>query len=422
MIEATGVRTTNRIPPLRIVVGVAVSLLAALTCMAEDSTEPPGVVFPGGRPSVEIAAEVFNNVVYLPVAVDGGETLDFALDTGAPELSVVNLTRATAIGLTTGSALTVRGADPGRLDVRRLDSAVLSVGGITAGGLEVVAMPLDGLEPFWGRPMDGILGGNFLRQVVTCIDYDRKRVDFIRPDAFDEAGRGPSLPIEVKDNTLFVTARITARDGGPAGEGRFLIDTGVRQSFLNTPFVRRHRILERSGPVIETMIGHGIGGPAFGTLGRLGSLTLGPHALTGPVVQLCTGESGIEASTVFDGIIGADLLSRFAVCFDYGSGRIHLEPGSGFDRPFDSDAAGLIFRISEDDPTTFTVVHVVESFPAAEAGVERGDVLLALDDRPAAALSLESLKRMLQATGEHCLQLRRQNASRNVCFALRPLI
>ena len=390
--------------------------------MVHGAAPARSVSFPPDQSSVEVGVTVFNNVVYVPVAVNGSEPLQFALDTGAPEVSAVSSVQADRLGLTTGEALTVRGSQPRRMQVRELAGAGLSVAGIDAHGLKVIAMPLERLEPYWGHPMDGILGGNFLRHVVTCIDYGEQRVRFVAPSAIDESDWADAVPLEVEDNTLFVSAAMTAADGSPAGVGRFLIDTGVRQSFVNTPFVHRHRLIERGGPVVETVTGFGISGLAIGRLGRLGSISLGGHSLTRPIVQLCTEESGIAASSTFDGILGADILSRFRVCLDYGGTRLLLESTPASSRPFRADASGVVLRLSDDGVTPFSVAYVVEGSPAAEAGVQVGDGLVEVDQRPAKDFSLASLKDVLAGSGEACLRLRRGDEELDVCIPLQPLI
>jgi hypothetical protein len=335
---------------------------------------------------------------------------------------MVESANAAALGLKGGEALTIRGASRRQLPVRRLEGVILSIGGIEARGLTVITMSLKKLESHWGHRMDGILGGNFLHRVVTCVEYDRGRVTFVRPEHFKPDARGEPVPIEVEDNTLFVRAMVTAGDGRPAGVGRFLLDTGVRQSFVNSPFVRRHRLIERSRGVVETVTGYGISGIAFGTLARLGSITLGGATLDTPIVQLCTGSSGLEASTVFDGIIGADILSRFDVCIDYGGGRLFLNPGPTTFAPFAADASGLTFKTADNDPEVFSIAHVVAGSPAAQAGIRVGDVVVSVNSRPVSEHDLQSLKKAMQGSGEACLNLQRDNAAREICFQLRALI
>jgi len=409
-------------PWRRTTTGSVLGAWLAVAAVVHGAAPPSSVSFPSDRSSVEVGVTVFNNVVYLPVAVNGSEPLWFALDTGAPEVSAVSSARATGLGLETAEALTVRGEEPRRMPVRRLTGVGLSVAGIDALGLEVIAMPLERLEPYWGHPMDGILGGNFLRHVVTCIDYDARKVRFVAPSAVDDSEWADAIPLEVEDNTLYVAATVTAADGRPAGVGRFLIDTGVRQSFVNTPFVRRHRLIERGGRVVETVTGYGISGLAVGLLGRLGSISLGGQTLTRPIVQLCTEDSGIAASSAFDGILGADMLSRFRVCFDYGGHRLLLESTPASSRPFHADASGLVFRRSDDSVTPYSVAWVVEGSPAAEAGVRVGDGLVEVDQRPAEGCSLEGLKAVLAGSGEARLRLRRGDEVIDVHLPLQPLI
>ncbi len=409
-------------PARRTTTGAILGACLVFATVVHGDAPSPSVTFPSNQASVEVQVTVFDNVVYIPVGVNGSEPLPFALDTGAPELSAVALSRADGLGLTIGEDQTVRGSQPRRIQVSDLEDVVLSVDGIDARGLEVIAMPLERLEPFWGHPMDGILGGNFLRHLVTCIDYGGRRVHFLNSSAVDDSEWADAIPLEVENNTLFVRAAVTAGDGRPAGVGRFLIDTGVRQSFVNTPFVRRNRLVERSSSVVETVTGYGISGLSMGLLGRLGSISLGGHTLAGPVVQLCTGESGIEASSAFDGIIGADILSRFRVCFDYAGERLLLESTPQSFRTFPADASGLVVRLSNDGLTPFSVAFVVEGSPAAESGVQVGDGLVEVNQRPAKEFSLESLKSVLAGSGEACLRLRRDGREIDVCFSLRPLI
>lgn len=406
----------------RMTTGSVLGACLVFSTVVHGAAPSPSVSFPSGQKAVEVQVTVFDNVVYVPVGVNGSDPLLFALDTGAPELSAVSLSRADGLGLATGEAQTIRGSQPRKLQVRELEDVVLSINGIDARGLKVIAMPLERLEPYWGQRMDGILGGNFLRHLVTCIDYGERRVRFVKPSAAADSEWADAVPLEVENNTLFVPAAVTAGDGRPAGVGRFLIDTGVRQSFVNTPFVRRYRLVERSDSVVETVTGFGISGLSTGLLGRLGSISLGGHTLAGPVVQLCTEESGIAASATFDGIIGADILSRFRVCFDYTGERLLLEPTPASFRPFRADASGLVLRLSDDGLTPFSVAFVVEASRAARAGVQVGDGLVEVNQRPAKEYSLEGLKGVLAGSGELCLRLRREVQEIDVCVPLHPLI
>ena len=101
---------------------------------------------------------------------------------------------------------------------------------------------------------------------------------------------------------------------------------------------------------------------------------------------------------------------------------MYLEPGARISSHFHADASGLLFKTSAGTFDRFSVAHVVDGSPADEAGIAVGDVLLSVDDRPAESFSLESLKIALQGTGEICLRLERDGATRKTWIKLKPLI
>jgi S1-C subfamily serine protease len=56
-----------------------------------------------------------------------------------------------------------------------------------------------------------------------------------------------------------------------------------------------------------------------------------------------------------------------------------LEPNSQFHEPFASDASGLVLKASGADFKTFVVDDIAPRSPATEAGLQEGDVILAID-------------------------------------------
>jgi hypothetical protein len=379
--------------------------------------------FPAGGGPVVVGAEVFDRVLYLPVRVNDGPELSFVLDTGAPELSAVEMERVASLGLTPGATGRAEAAGDAPVRFARLGRQQLRVGGLAFPEVSLSAVSLKPMEAHWGRPKDGVLGGNVLRQAVVCLDYSAPAVTFHRPEAFDGSGRGRRVALEVLDNALLVSVALVPAAGSDPISGRFLIDTAVRQSFLTRPFVTRHRLLERIDPVLDTIVGYGLGGEARGRVGRLRSVAIGGHAVEGPVLQLCTETSGPGASRVFDGILGADLLSLFTLCFDYGRSEMWIARDASAPAAPEYDASGLVLVTRAPLLDAFEVAHVVEGSPAAEAGVRVGDRLVSLDDRPAASHDLASLRAVLSRPGGTVgLVLERGGTHRRVALELRPLL
>ena len=112
-----------------------------------------------------------------------------------------------------------------------------------------------------------------------------------------------------------------------------------------------------------------------------------------------TAESG--SSTVLSGVdttrqagnLGAGLLNRFRVLFDYGNTKLWLEPGPapGFAAPLPRDRTGLQFEVaaapggagpSSSGINELVVIFVAPGSPAKEAGWVEGERVKALDGEP----------------------------------------
>lgn len=218
---------------------------------------------------------------------------------------------------------------------------------------------------------DGLIGHGLLNRFVATIDYDKGTLTLTDPKRFRTPEGAQTLPLKV-------AANLPAIDGEVDGlRGLFRLDTGSNDALtLFTPFVEKHKLRDRYSPRIETMTGKGIGGFQYGDLVRVKGLKLGGVEITGVITELSRQKSGVFSKSDAVGNIGYDVLSRFAVTFDYPGKRLHLVKGAKFGEPFSGSRAGLGMDY---DKGRFSVVNVIPGSPAAEAGVKVGDVLLAVD-------------------------------------------
>jgi C-terminal processing protease CtpA/Prc len=120
-------------------------------------------------------------------------------------------------------------------------------------------------------------------------------------------------------------------------------------------------------------------------------------------VNLSVAKKGAYTSPAFDGNIGETILSRFPrVVLDYGRSEMILEPGPETAKPMQERRTfGLTVIAGGHDFTTFTVTAVRADSPATRAGFQKGDVIAAVDDKPASRFSLALLKSILTADGTH---------------------
>jgi predicted aspartyl protease len=383
----------------------------------------PAIRFLDGAKSAGVDAIFFDNIIYLPCRVNGGSGLDFVLDTGASDISTLDERIAGDLGLTLVPGTTIAGAGPERVRMHELGQIRLSLPGMELTGFRVITIPLKRMEPYWGRKKDGLIGGNVLGRLVTQIDYDNHRITFHDPGSFAASGTGRVIPLTVEANTLFVNAKVVLEGAEGAIEGLFLLDTGVRMTFFNTPFTTKHGLIRSARRTVENIAGFGIGGASWGVMGRVASIRIGDMTVERPTVQFSTETKGVAASGGFDGVIGADILSRFHVTLDYQRREMILQQGESFSQPFEYDMSGLYLISGGEANDAFTVENVIKDSPAARAGAAKGDLLVSVDDRPASSFTLETLKRFLRQEGRSVtLRVNRAGQALDLSFRLERLI
>ena len=73
------------------------------------------------------------------------------------------------------------------------------------------------------------------------------------------------------------------------------------------------------------------------------------------------------------GNLGAGILTRFGIIFDFTRNRLHVEPGPGWDTtPFDKNRLGITTNFEDGK---LKILHVAKSSPAEQAGLKPGDIL-----------------------------------------------
>jgi hypothetical protein len=203
-----------------------------------------------------------------------------------------------------------------------------------------------------------------------------------------------------------------------------VVDTGSRGGLvLNRPFVEENKLVEALPKTFAATIGGGAGGECKGLVGRLESMQLGPFLLKEPVVALSQDRTGVLASPNFAGIIGGPILQRCRVFFDYQHEQLILEPYARVPAPYEYDMSGTFLIAEGPDFKRLKVQSVAEDSPAAEAGLRCGDVITAIDGRPAAEFTLEQVRQLLCQPGRECqLDVQRGDESFRVKLKLRRLI
>ena len=375
------------------------------------------VRFENGRRAAVIPFDFDDGAIVIQVRVNNSQPLKFFFDTGAG-MSVVSAAQAANLQLRAAGKLNVTGTG-GTVGGTIATGLSLGVKGVTVLNQSVAVLSLDDF-PCEARDIAGIIGYDFIKKFVVEIDYEAKVLRLVDPENFHYEGNGVLLPL-----TIIRTPRVRAGIKPPGRaviEGSFEIDTGHEGTMvINSPFVNRHQLLDSLGHGIPTT-GRGIGGISRRTSARLENVQLGSYIVPSTVAGLSLATAGALSATDNDGVIGNEVLQRFTVTLDYSSKRMWLEPNTHLTDAFASDTSGLEIESGGDNCRVFKVTTVADKSPAAEAGIQPGDELVAIDNVPAPQFTLAQIYQLLTIEGaERSLKLKRANQSLTIRIKLRRL-
>jgi hypothetical protein len=366
--------------------------------------------FTSGQSAVRVPFELAGDLIVLKVRVNRSRPLHFIFDTGAG-ISVIDPQSARALGLRAKGKLKLD-ATGGSVQSGLIQSVSLSVPGVEVFNQALATVDLDSFAPLFGYKIDGIIGHDFINNFVVEIDYASSLMNLYEPQEYKYSGAGESIPLEIHDKTPYVRARVVLNGREPI-EGKFEIDTGGTGILnLNTPFVNKHKMLETLTKQAESKLG-GAGGAATAVKAHVPAIELGSFAIKNPLIVFAQGTEGSENSTAFDGSLDNGLFSQFKMILDYSRSHVILERNN-----FARDLSGL--EIVADPPRfkTFVVNAVEENSPAALAGIQEEDTILAIDGQPTVRLTLQELRHLLTQPGEHVLKIKHNSKTIQVRLRL----
>jgi len=356
-------RNRSEIGATRIVLNVPVSdadfAMPAMTASARIDA-PAGVT--------RVPFDLVNNHIYANGSVDG-RPARFLVDTGGVNL----LTPAAAkkFGIEGQGKLAGRGVGEESVDVALAHAKEVRLGDAVLSRPVFYVMDLGRLPQVEGHESDGLVGYEMFRRFAVTIDYAKRELVLAEKARFAPPAGAHVVPFELADRIPIVRGTL---DGVPA---RISVDTGSRVSLtLHSPFVREHGLVEKyaAGPV--AVVGWGVGGPSRARVARFGTLTLGDLEVRGIAGDVFTGDKGAFASPDIDANLGAGVLRRFTVAFDYEAKKMYLAPNDRFGRPDEFDRSGL-WLLGADD--ALEVADVAEGSAAARAGLRAGDRIVSID-------------------------------------------
>lgn len=338
-----------------------------------------------GAASTTIPFTLVDNHVYVDVRIDGKGPFHFIFDSGGANLidpGVLKELGAAAEGSAQGSGVGEQTEAAAFATIKSLQ-----VGDATLTDQSFLTLPVRaGFGVAGGKPADGLIGYEVLSRFVTMFDYGRNQIVLRMPGA-STAGFGSAVPFVFHSNTPEFTGAI---DGIPA---LFTVDTGSRASIdILKPYLEAHPSIRPAVLTQRGVDGFGIGGPAYGTLGRVKSVQVGPFTIPDVIAGFSDQRKGAFADPYTAANVGGGIWKRFALTFDYPHSTLYLAPNASFGARDHIDRSGAFVILHEGKPTIY---DVRAGTPAQAAGLAKGDVLTGIDGKSTQGMALAQIRDVL---------------------------
>jgi hypothetical protein len=248
------------------------------------------------------------------------------------------------------------------------------------------------LTSVYGVKIDGIIGYSFLQRYIVKINYDSSNIEVYTPGSIRYPRGGYLLNPSISGIPIF-GARVK---DAVARSGNFYFDTGAGLCFImSEDYVRDSSILRKGKKIITTQV-EGMGGKKPMKLSTVNEIRIGPYRFKKVPAYIFKDEFKITAYPLTGGLIGNDLLRRFNLVINYGENQIHMLPNKHFFESFDYSYTGLGIYMVDGQ---IRIEDVVEGSPGDKAGLEPGDVILAINNN--VSRNIQYYKTLLQMQGSN---------------------
>jgi predicted aspartyl protease len=289
--------------------------VAGLLIVRRSITWPtPRVVFAHGDRTGWIDLPIPGGLVDLPAKV-GWTRVRAVVDSGAQYSAIdAGLARRLDLPAATPIPMVAFGVS-GRPSLTRAVSLDADFGGFALKGLRAATLDLQPLTGLTRQPFALLLGRDFLRTVVSEIDFPRGRAAFFAPGAWRPPPGARPAPARLESGGLMVKVGVEA-----APPVEVMVDTGATGALALSETAARACGLFDGRPLgagrSVTLGGVGVDGMAVAR-----EVDFAGHRLKDVEVQIYRPAAH---APVPDGLLGLGVLQRFHLGLDLGGGRLFL--------------------------------------------------------------------------------------------------
>lgn len=391
--------------------GVIICLRKLIICLGLISLAFSGFgqdfLFKRNRQKQSIHFKSIKNLMVIPVYVNGKGPFDFVLDTGVGPMIITDPSIIDSLNFSLLRKIKVSG-----LGIEPVEAFVSQSLDVKVGSANIARIPtailkedLFNLSGHLGLKIYGLLGYSFFNSFIVDVRYNESRLIIYDRDAKIKYN-GVKIPIEIENQKPYLIGNVELSDGKPV-TARFLMDTGASHALsLEMLQGSEFPLPEKK---IKANLGMSISGQIKGYVGRVAKLKLGNYVFNDVVTGFPDFKTIAEKINLSkrNGNLGADLLRKFNIQFNYREGFIYVKPNGFTKLPFEYDMVGMVIYLDQKEYKRVLIGEIDENSPAEKAGLCPDDEIIAVNFKSIDAYSLNELSEMFKS-----------KADRNVIFEI----
>jgi len=357
-------------------------------------------LFKRNRQKQSISFKCIKNLMVIPVFVNGKGPYDFVLDTGVGPMIITDPSIIDSLNFSNLRKIKVSGLGIETIEAYVSQSLDVKVGSTSIKYIPTAILKEDlfNLSGHLGLKIYGLLGFSFFNSFIVDIRYSENRLIIYDRDAKVKY-RGKKIPIEIENQKPYVVGDVELPDGKSIN-ARFLMDTGASHALsLEMLQGSEYPLPEKK---IKANLGMSLSGQIKGYIGRVGKFSLGNYVFNDVVAGFPDFKSIAEKIDLSkrNGNLGADLLRRFNIQFNYQDGFIYLKTNGLSKIPFEHDMVGMVLYLDQKEYKRVLIGEIDENSPAEKAGLCTDDEIIAVNFKNIDAYSLNDLNEMFKSKAD----------------------
>ena len=373
---------------------------------------------------VQIPFELYNNLIVIPVILNGTLPLRFVLDTGVRTTILTEKAYSDILNLVYTKKISIAGAGGMRI-VEAYVTGNVSLDippGVIGRGHVMLVLAEDYLQlrNYLGTNVHGIVGYELFSRFIVKIDYAKKLITLNTPDDFKPKRSYRKVDMTIEDTKPYIHGQVTMHDGQKIVT-KLLVDSGASHGLLLDP--ESDDRISVPQKYIASSIGRGLGGDIPGKIGRIQQLNVSGYKLNHLIATFPDPDSYMDSvisKTFRHGTMGGEILSRFNVIFDFSRQAVYLKKNSAFKKKFNFNMSGVAIKAKGSALHIYEVVEVRENSSADNAGIVIGDIISEINGIDTKYYNLSEMIGILNSKeGKKInLEILRDNAKIKVRFRL----